>query len=181
MRRGTCSKKGRASWSWWPGTRRPCARRRSGSRRLRRRTRRFSPASFVLRVDGVESHETPRRRSTRWRPRPSGRASKRAGPVRESITSRAAEHPHTPSTRSLAQVPPRAEGQGRGARGEKEAEGREGAAAQAGGRRKKAQAQGALLITVLCYSSRRSPPLQEVEAARPPRPPRGTCLVKCGR
>ena len=110
---------------------------------------------FVVRVDGVEGidHNPPRRRSTRWRPRPSGRASKRAGPVRESITSRAAEHPHTPSTRSLAQVPPRAEGQGRGARGEKEAEGREGAAAQAGGRGTKAQAQGALL-TLLCVTTR---------------------------
>ena len=73
------------------------------------------------------------------------------------------------------------EGQGRRTGREAQAEGREGAAAQAGGRGKKAQAQGALLITVLCYSSRRSPPLQEVEAARPPRPPRGTCPGARGR
>ena len=108
---------------------------------------------FVVRVDGVEGidHNPPRRRSTRWRPRPSARASKRTGPVRESIATRAAMHPpHAVDARSLAQVPPRAEGQGRGARGEAQAEGREGPAAQAGGRGKKAQAQSTLLTMSMC-------------------------------
>ena len=96
----------------------------------------------------------------------------RAGPARDGGRGRA---------RARRGLPPRAEGQGRRTGREAQAEGREGAAAQAGGRGKAAQAQGALLITVLCYSSRRSPPLQEVEAPRPPRPPRGTCPGARGR
>ena len=115
-------------------------------------------SSVLLRVDGVEG-APPKRPAGAARHGGRGRAGAR---------------------RSLSAG---TEGQGRGARGEKEAEGREGAAAQAGGRGKKAQAQGALLITVLCYSgsSRPGPPLQEVEAARPPRPPRGTCPGARGR
>ena len=111
---------------------------------------------FVVRVDGVEGidHNPPRRRSTRWRPRPSARASKRIDWNRRRKLKK--------GKRSASRRPRRTGSASRRPR-------KEGASSKHS------------LKHVMCYSSRPSPPLQEVEAARPPQPPRGTCPGARGR
>ena len=138
---------------------------------------------FVVRVDGVEGidHNPPRRRSTRWRPRPSARASKRAGPVRESNASRAAVHPIR-RRREVARAGTASSRRPRPRSARKSASRRPRRTGSASRRpRKEGASSKHSLKHVMCYSSRPSPPLQEVEAARPPQPPRGTCPGARGR
>ena len=88
-----------------------------------------------------ESHNPPRRPSTRWRPRPSARASKRIDWNRRRKLKK--------GKRSASRRPRRSGSASRRPR-----------SGGASSRRS--------LKQLLCYSSRPSPPLQGVEAARPP-------------